>query len=307
MKTRVVLFLAILTSFGCRIEMDIDSTESKGLLSLSIAPNDRDVIFSFDKDNQSKIYKCDINGNNIKLLTEPKSGESYAHPRYSPSGNKVLFLSFIENMKRSAIMVMDTDGSNRIQITEYSELITEAAWSHDGKSIFFINAAETTSYSPINPDAPHRQDIYKVSLKNKNIHKITSIGAYSLSNIVVVNSQIWFINGLEGPYFINTDKPDEINVVQSFKSKSNYIGCGGFTIKNDDSLYFLSGGAYHLYEMNLAKNKVELLMHNNYQISNIHVLQNSQKVLFSKNIEKNKFFILDLNNRTQKEVILNLG
>ena len=63
-------------------------------------------------------------------------------PQLSPDGKRILYgvsyTSIAENRSCRNLFLCDTDGRNKVQLTRYAKSVSNARWSNDGKSIFFI-------------------------------------------------------------------------------------------------------------------------------------------------------------------------
>jgi len=74
-------------------------------------------------------------------------------PQVSPDGKTILYgvsyTSIEENRSCRNLFLMDVDGSNKIQLTQDGKSISNARWSLDGKSIFFLQGGQMWS-APVN-------------------------------------------------------------------------------------------------------------------------------------------------------------
>ncbi|UJL46204.1 PD40 domain-containing protein [Virgibacillus sp. NKC19-16] len=70
-------------------------------------------------------------------------------------------------------------------MTNGEGLVTEAAFSPDGESLFYLEAGIHTNYSPIASERPHDFDIYRVDLGAMEIEQITHKDAYDMSALDV--------------------------------------------------------------------------------------------------------------------------
>lgn len=63
-------------------------------------------------------------------------------PQISPDGTRILYgvsyNSIADNRSCRNLFICETDGSHRIQLTRYAKSVSNARWSLDGSSIFFI-------------------------------------------------------------------------------------------------------------------------------------------------------------------------
>ena len=67
-------------------------------------------------------------------------------PQISPDGTKILYgvsyNSIEDNRSCRNLFLCDIDGSHRVQLTRYAQSVSNARWSLDGKSIFFVQGAQ---------------------------------------------------------------------------------------------------------------------------------------------------------------------
>ena len=67
-------------------------------------------------------------------------------PQLSPDGKHILYgVSYndiAQNRSCRNLWMCDTDGSNNVQLTRYAKSVSNARWSLDGKSIFFIQGGQ---------------------------------------------------------------------------------------------------------------------------------------------------------------------
>lgn len=101
----------------------------------SISKNIRWVVFASNRDNNSEIYKVDIDGKNQVRLTENNAHDS--NPIWLPNSKNIAFLSTRDG--NSEIYVMDADGKEQIRLTDDRTYKSSLAWSPDGKKIAFIS------------------------------------------------------------------------------------------------------------------------------------------------------------------------
>ena len=80
--------------------------------------------------NNSVIYVMDSDGRNLMKLSGGRE------PAWSPDGTKIAFTRF-KALKRQ-VWVMDADGDNQVQLTQWGENYNPA-WSHDGNRIAFVD------------------------------------------------------------------------------------------------------------------------------------------------------------------------
>ncbi|MBR4001550.1 MAG: S9 family peptidase [Bacteroidales bacterium] len=74
-------------------------------------------------------------------------------PQLSPDGKRILYgvsyTSISENRSCRNLFLCDIDGRNKVQLTRYAKSVSNARWSNDGKSIFFIQDGQMWK-APVN-------------------------------------------------------------------------------------------------------------------------------------------------------------
>ncbi len=85
--------------------------------------------------SNSDIYVMDANGKNLRrLTTSPKSDY---HPRWSPDGRSLLFVS--TRSGDAQVWRIPVDGGEAEQVTDFAPGVSDPIWSPDGRRIFFFS------------------------------------------------------------------------------------------------------------------------------------------------------------------------
>lgn len=129
-----------------------------------ISPDGSKILFHVNKENGDQgIYSMDSNGSYINSLIDTELKESEAS--YSPDGNLIIYSVSNET---SQIWVMDTDGSNKKQLTQAGSN-KSPFFSPDGNRLVFMsdrdNAGSWEIYS-MNPDGSDQQRLTNNSLND---------------------------------------------------------------------------------------------------------------------------------------------
>src|SRR5262249_31584262 len=110
---------------------EIDFTISEGTwMSVDVSPDGRWIVF----DLLGQIYRVSTNGGNAECLTEDSGIAMNYHPRYSPDGEMIAFVS--DRGGQDNLWVMEANGSNpRAVFLDESSRIVEPTWTPDGQYI----------------------------------------------------------------------------------------------------------------------------------------------------------------------------
>lgn len=153
-----------------------------------ISPDEDELVFSYYHDGDAALYTASLAEGGATLLEKPNDGESYIHPVFSPDGKQVAFIKHWEEDKNpyGELMMMDrTDNGKAKELTKGDNLVTETAFSPDGKYLYFLLAGVYKNYSPIASEHPHDFDIYRMDVKSEQVKQVTYKEAYDMSDLEV--------------------------------------------------------------------------------------------------------------------------
>jgi Tol biopolymer transport system component len=218
------------------------------------SPDGTKILFSYslssggDPPNliSSAFYVMDSDGSGLKTISNRK-GDS--DPTWSPDGSKIAFSSNTANSTQ--IFIMNADGSNRLQLTNYEYSNSKPAWSPDGKKIAFISAqirneGRADQICIMNTDGSNL-----INLTKSPPHNFNDDPAWSPDGTKIVftslndndsNFQIYIINAdgtnqirLTNDLYIDTEpqwSPDGTKITfESYRNDSHEI----FSINSDGS------------------------------------------------------------------------
>ena len=145
MKKTFLLFLsvAIMTAaFAQKRPFAIeDLYKIKGVADPQISPGGKNIAFTVTESklaegkSKTEIYLMDADGNNIRKLTDNPAADY--HPRWSPDGKSLLFLSTRHEGPQAWLLPLD--GGDPVQMTHFTTGVSDAVWTSDGKHIVFTS------------------------------------------------------------------------------------------------------------------------------------------------------------------------
>lgn len=110
---------------------EVDFTTEEGTwMSTDVSPDGRWIVF----DLLGSVYRIPMSGGEAELLTRDAGVSVGYHPRYSPDGETIAFVS--DRGGQNNLWIMDADGSNpRLVYEDESTKIFEPTWTPDGNFI----------------------------------------------------------------------------------------------------------------------------------------------------------------------------
>ncbi|GGP10204.1 TolB family protein [Oceanobacillus neutriphilus] len=154
--------------------------------SADISPDDEEITFVYAHKGESAIYTAPVSGGNAELVTKAAEGNYLMNPTFSPDGEAIAYVEQWEDDDEhplGKLMLFNHADGGVKELTDEKGLVTEAAFSPDGQSLYFSKAGVYTNYSPIASENPHDFDIYRIDLNTKEIEQITDEGAYDMSDL----------------------------------------------------------------------------------------------------------------------------
>jgi len=144
MRMTVLFSLLFFVSFAKAEKKPFTLDDLYRIQSISdpqIAPDAKSVAFTVTKYNlyegerNSDIWLVDAGGSNLRQLTRGESSDR--HPRWSPDGATLMFLS--DRTEKTQIWLLPVDGGEARQLTDISTGISDPVWSPNGQTIVFAS------------------------------------------------------------------------------------------------------------------------------------------------------------------------
>ena len=178
-----------------------------------ISPDRTKVLFISNRDGNNEIYVMNLDGSDLRRLTNNKTEELYAN--WSPDGSKIVFESSSQIGVESDIWIMNADGSNQHNLTSYPGLDMRPVFSPDGTRIAFGS----------NRDLADRRDsnIWTMNTDGSDLKQLTSGAEFeSDASYSPDGKKIVYTKSMAGGVFdiwiMNADGSEQTNLTKTSKS-----------------------------------------------------------------------------------------
>ncbi|GGJ96140.1 hypothetical protein GCM10007063_18250 [Lentibacillus kapialis] len=154
---------------------------------IDISPDDSELVFSHFRYGDATLYTVPVGGGKAKIVAEPEEGKSYINPAFSPDGELIAFIEKWETEERrySQLRIFNRESQTVKQRINTNGYVTEAAFSPDGRSLYFLKADVFKNYSSITGKRPHEFDIFRMDLTSGETEQLTDKNAYTMSSLDV--------------------------------------------------------------------------------------------------------------------------
>ncbi len=139
---------------------------------VSFSPDGKTIVFSRGDGNECSIYKADLASGHAKRLTKTHNG-CESDPTFSPDGKLIAYSYISAPGAKSALFVMNEDGSNGHQISSGSSDDLYPIFATDTHAVYFARARYFGHYSPIAKKRRHDLDLFSIDLRNSKVAEIT--------------------------------------------------------------------------------------------------------------------------------------
>ncbi len=183
LTSKVALLLVFMAGTGCYF------FGSNGFQpAASIAPGDGLICYVNAKDKAYSIYVIDPKGVKGREIPVPQDRVPY-DPIFSPDAKKIMYVFKAKDAENppSSLCLMDVNGANPQILTPEAGNITDAVFSPDGRTIYYLSAGSYGHYSPIAQSHPHDFDVYSIDITGKAPKQCTHLKAYGMSDLSVSN------------------------------------------------------------------------------------------------------------------------
>jgi Tol biopolymer transport system component len=163
----MALLSCVLLASSCR-----GSPDRQVFGPVSFSPDGKTIVFSHGNGNECSIYKADLASGHAQRLTKTHAG-CESDPTFSPDGKLIAYSYISAPGAKSALFVMNDDGSNARQISSGSSDDLYPIFATDTHAVYFARARFFGHYSPIAKKRRHDLDLFSVDLRNSKEAEIT--------------------------------------------------------------------------------------------------------------------------------------
>lgn len=158
-----------LTPFMNIYEANVDGTGAVALThgdayhaECAYSPDGSHIVYASNEDGSMNIYIMKKDGSDVRQLTHTTDCYN-GGPFFSPDGSKIIFRADRNTPNLLQIYMMDTDGTNLIQLTDNGAVNWAPFWHPSGKAV-----AYTTSLH-----GHHNYQIYLLNIGTGKNHRVT--------------------------------------------------------------------------------------------------------------------------------------
>lgn len=262
---------------------------------ISIAPDDSNIAFSYYTDGEESIYTANLDGSHVRKLSHSNGGDD-RQPDYSPDGNKLVYLTK-EKDGIQTLWIMKKDGSNSRQLTSNELHVTDAIFSYDGETIYFV-AVEAAEFME-GEKSREGFDLFSMKTDGGQMKQLTNTNHFSMNNLFLspdgntmyysefdgVEERIYSYAIQEGELNVTPSLlPKEIASTQSFyeaqlSPRGNYLVYKEVSEVSQESSLF----EYELFLVDLKTNRVDRLTKLRKSVSSPVFFHEGEKIAFLEN------------------------
>ncbi len=131
-------------------------------LNLKWSPDGKEIVFTQKRNRNQGICVMDIEGSNIRRLTNNRD----TNPKWSPDGTKIVFQRRIIS-RPPDIYIMNSNGSNQVNLTNNPAGDYNPSWSPDGTKIAFDSNRD-------NRNKIINYEVYIMNQDGSNVQRLTN-------------------------------------------------------------------------------------------------------------------------------------
>jgi len=265
--------------------------------NISVAPDDSKIAFSYYVDGNESIYTANADGTNVEKITNSNNQQDDRYPEYSSNGERIVYLSRGPDAIQT-LWVTGHDGSGR-QLTDSEFHVTDAIFSQDGETIFFIAMKGEAFNQPPEESSGEGFDLFSIEADGGNVNKLTDADYFNMnhlslspdgnmiyfSNFDGENERIYSYSLADGtvndqPSIVSEELVNERTLNRpQLSPEGEYLAFTEVSEESQDSSLF----EYELFLLDLQTNHVERLTDLNTSVSSPAFFHQENKIAFLEN------------------------
>lgn len=291
-----LLFLLASICFLFLISCGKNNQMENELITFDVSPQNDKIVFSIYNNNKSNIYISNIEGQDIIKLFEIDS-LSFFSPNFTGTGDSIIYISNnYPNSFKTSINIYDIKKKKSTSLFKSTNFIKEATYGESKNIIYYIEAKEFDSYSPIGRMALHNFDLFKYNISDRRVNKVSDLNAYMMENLFFDNKKLFFdgvINNSNGLFEFNEENKLVEKIVIKNDTLLNSTWISNASLINENTILFTQ--LNEILKLDL-KNKVStkiLRSINGAHFSNLKFDNQNNRIYFSER-KVNKIYVIDL-------------
>lgn len=262
---------------------------------ISVTPDDSKIAFSYYVDGKESIYTANPDGTHVKQITN-SNNQRDSQPKYSPDGKKLVYLSKDAEGIQTLRMV-NQDGSEGRPLTDSKFHVTDAIFSHDGETIYFV-AVEAEEFKK-GEESREGYDLYSIEVDGEHMKKLTDADHFSMDYLFLSpdGDTIFYseFDGSKDRIYSYSFEDGKVNISPSILSAKmintqsfyepklspdgRYLAFTDVSQESQDSSLF----KYDLFLLNLDTQKVERLTDLKKAVTSPTFFHKENKIAFLEN------------------------
>ena len=182
--TGVVAFLFV-TSITYSFMNGYDSYDDHSGLgaAISVSPDDTTILFSYYENGREAIYRGSLTNGEVVKMTEP-ADQDHRMPQFSPDSNGILYLAADNDGVQSLHYINDPTGAESIELTGADVHVSDAAFSPDGRTIYYI-AIPAEDFLKPEGEKENGADLFSVTAEDGDVLKLTDKDSFAMDGLIV--------------------------------------------------------------------------------------------------------------------------
>ena len=151
--------------------------------TLSVSPDNAALLFSYYENGRESIYLGHMDDGTVEKVTEPVK-ENHRMPQFSPDGEGIVYLSADHDGVQSLYYQDSIGGKGAVNLTGSDAHIADAAFSPDGRTIYYI-AMPADDFLKPEGEKDNGADLFTVATEGGEAVKLTDKDSFAMDGLAV--------------------------------------------------------------------------------------------------------------------------